>query len=417
MQGRDLDLVVWGATGFTGGLIAERIAAHAAGSPTFRWAIGGRDEAKLAAVARSLESRAPGGAPHATLLGDATSLEDMRRVAARARVVVSTVGPFARWGLPLVKACAELGTSYCDTTGEVPFIRASIDACEKIAKASGARIVHAAGFDSLPSDLGVLILAERALSVGRTLGATELVVTAARGGASGGTIGTMLGTLDQAREDRALRRLLGDPYALSPDRASDLDVDGRDALGVGWDARLGRFTVPFFMGPINTRVVRRSNALFGFRYGRRFAYSERMVVGRAGRGLPGALVATLGMGAFIAAASFGPTRGLLDARLPKPGQGPSEEERTRGFFKMSIFGTLDGDAQPSLVAEVEGINDPGYGETAKMTSETALALLDPSAVRPGFEAGVLTPATALGLPLVERLRAKGMTFRVEPFVR
>ncbi len=403
---RDFDIVVWGATGFTGRLIAEYLARNA--SPDVRWALGGRSREKLEGIARDLPS---GRALRPELVvADAANAEQMNALAARSRVVCSAVGPFARYGMPLVLACAENGTDYCDTTGEVHFMRRSIDAADARAKATGARIVHAVGFDSIPSDLGVLLLAEHARKQGATLGETELVLLASKGGASGGTVATMLAMVDEAKKDRALRKLMADPYALSPDRKNDLTNDGYDALGIELNRSLGLFTAPFFMGPTNTRVVRRSNALTGFRYGRSFRYRERMVASKAAKGLPGALLASVGIGALLGLASIPVTRKLLEARVPKPGEGPSRQERETGFFKIAIFAALEGQKRPSLRAEVIGTNDPGYGETAKMVGESTLALLDDGARQPGFEAGVLTSATALGMPLIERLRGAGMTF-------
>jgi len=405
---RELDFVVWGATGFTGRLIAEYLARKAPAAT--RWAIGGRSREKLDGIARDLPTAA---APRPEIVvADAANELEMGELARRARVVCSAVGPFARYGMPLVLACAENGTDYCDTTGEVHFMRRSIDAADARAKATGARIVHAVGFDSIPSDLGVLMLAERAREQGATLGKTELVLTSSKGGASGGTIATMLAMLDEARSDRDLRRLMADPYALSPDRKNDIANDGRDQMSIEWSRDLGFFTAPFFMGPTNTRVVRRSNALSGFRYGRGFQYRERMLAGKGGKGLPGAIIATLGLGGLVGLASIPATRKLLDARLPKPGEGPSRKQRETGFFNISILAALEGDERPSLRATVAGTNDPGYGETAKMVGESTLALLDDGARQPGFEAGVLTSATALGLPLIERLRGAGMTFEV-----
>ncbi len=405
MHGREFDVVVWGATGFTGGLVAEYLVQH--GGEQLVWAIGGRDRHKLERVRREIGA----SAELPLIVGDASHESDMLSLAQRARVIISTVGPFSRHGLPLIHACAESGTDYCDSTGEVPFMRRAIDECHARAQKSGARLVPGCGFDSIPSDLGVLLLALEAERRGTTLTATDLVLTKARGGTSGGTVATMLEMVDQAKRDKAIRKLLLDPYALSPDRAHDLDVDGRDGLDIELDPHLGVYTAPFFMGSVNTRVVRRSNALLGFRYGREFRYRERMVGGKLARGLPGAVAIVGSLTGAALAASTSLTRSVLERLVPKPGEGPREEVRRSGFFKMSLFSTLADGSE--LRGQVAGIRDPGYGETAKMVAESALALLDPEAKQPGFEAGVLTPATALGMPLIERLRQAGMTFRIE----
>lgn len=401
MDAREFDIVVWGATGYTGRLVAAHLALRAPSG--LRVGLAGRSEAKLAAVRAALPERA-----HAwpLLLADATDEPSLRALAARTRVVCTTVGPYARHGLPLVAACAAQPTHLVDLTGEVPFVRDSIDRFDGEARDAGARIVHCCGFDSIPSDLGVWLLHRELGPMARA----TLVVESAKGGFSGGTIASLLNVLDEASGDPTRRRLLADPYALSPDRAREPDLGPQPDVGrVTFDAFVDRWTAPFLMAPINTRVVRRSNALLGHAYGARLRYREVMGFARGGRGVLGATAVTGVLGAFGALLLFGPTRRALTKRLPQPGEGPSEATRRGGHVRLTVFG--ESEAGRRAAVRVEGAGDPGYQLTAVMLGEAALSLAVDEARLPA-RVGVLTPATALGLPLIERLREAGLSFEV-----
>ncbi len=255
---RDFDLVVYGATGYVGALTAAHLAAHA--PPGTRIALAGRSREKLAAVRAGL----PGRPEWPLLAADATDPASLAALATATRSVVTTVGPYARYGLPLVEACARAGTHYADLTGEVLFVREAIDRADAVARETGARIVHACGYDSIPSDLAVLLLHERAAADGAGgLGDVRLIATA-RGGLSGGTVDSMRVQVDAMRRDPAARRLAADPFALSPDRAAE--PDGPQPPDAGRPTRTpdGRWTAPFVMAAFNTRIVRRSNALQDF---------------------------------------------------------------------------------------------------------------------------------------------------------
>ncbi len=407
---RPFDVLIWGATGFTGRLLAAYLARTA---PGLRWALGGRSASKLEAVRAELSRAHPAAAALPLIVADAADPGSLARLVAQSRVVCSTVGPFAKHGHPLVAACVEQGTDYCDSTGEPHFVRATIDAHHEVAREKGVRVVSCCGFDSLPSDLGVLMLAEHARREGRSLAEVRFLLGPWRGGASGGTVASMIGIIEEARGDRALRRMLADPYGLSPDRANDLDTDGRDSMAVHHDRALGVWTAPFVMAAINTRIVRRSNALTGHAYGKQLRYSEALSFKGNTRGMIQASLTALGTMAGGAAAAMPGARSLVERLLPAPGEGPSTEEMARGFFKARLYARLDGDDRPRLLGRVEGKQDPGYLETAKMLGESALCLAqDPR--RAGFEGGVLTPATAMGTALIERLRRAGMTFATEP---
>jgi short subunit dehydrogenase-like uncharacterized protein len=403
---RKLDVVLFGATGFTGRLVADYLAQR---MPTLRWAIAGRSRDKLAQVKAGLAGRSPA---LEILIADAADPAALAAVAKDARVVCTTVGPYAVHGRELAAACAEQGTDYCDLAGEVNFIRESIDRNHARAEQTGARIVHCCGFDSIPSDLGVHLLGEHFNQQGQKLKKASLFVGPMKGGVSGGTIASMLAMLERAGRDRQQRRLMGDPYALIPDRDKDRGPDHGDQMTPKFEPLIGAWTGPFVMAAINTRVVRRTNAITGYPYGKDFRYREAMVFGKGARGAASAAAFTAGLAAFVTLGSTGPGRSLLKPLLPAPGQGPSKAQRDAGFFRIRIVGESDGNRPLKAVARVEGKSDPGYGETAKMLGESALCLaLDRDQLEPRY--GVLTPASAMGNRLTERLRAAGMTFAIE----
>lgn len=398
---REFDVVLYGATGFVGKLTAQHLAANAPDGA--RIALAGRSAAKLEALRSTLSNDWP------VVVADASDAAALASLARRAVVVATTVGPYLSYGMPLVEACAEAGTHYADLTGEVLFMRRTADKLHDVAAASGARIVHACGFDSIPSDLGVLLLRE--LAGDDPLTDTTLAVTELRGGLSGGTFASMKHTLAEVANDPEAARILADPYALSPARELEPDrakagwAPERDLRGVVHDGELGAWLAPFVMAPSNTRVVRRSNALLDWSYGRDFRYREVM----AFRGPAAPLAAaglTAGLAGFVGLMSMAPTRSLLDRFLPEPGEGPSEKTRQNGRFRVEVTArTASGRALRSTVAAK---GDPGYAATAVMLGESALALaLDGD--RLPRRAGVLTPATAIGLPLADLLRTHGFT--------
>jgi short subunit dehydrogenase-like uncharacterized protein len=342
--------------------------------------------------------------------GDGASL---RRLAESTRVLATTVGPYRRYGLPVVEACAAAGTHYADLTGEAVFMRESIDRFDETAQASGARIVHSCGFDSIPSDIGVLLLHERAAADGAgELEQTELVVRSFRGGVSGGTFASMRGMIEDRRRDPALGHLLDDPYGLSPDRAAEPDLGAEKELaGIERDELAGSWVGPFVMAELNTRVVRRSNALLDWAYGRRMRYRE--VQGFGNSLLSPALAAgtAAGMGALLAGMQWQPTESLLSRVMPSPGEGPSERARNNGHFRIETVTQTSGGRR--YVCKIAAQGDPGYKATSVMFGESALALALEGERLPQ-RAGVLTPATAIGAVLAERIRAAGHTYDVQP---
>jgi short subunit dehydrogenase-like uncharacterized protein len=396
---RDLDVVLFGATGFVGKLTAEYLTRAAPDGA--RIGLAGRSPGKLERVREELGARA---ADMPLIVADCDDGESLAELAARTRAVATTVGPYRRYGMGLVEACAAAGTHYADLTGETLFMRETIERFDAPARASGARIVHNCGFDSIPSDIGVLVLHEAA----GELADTTLVVRRLKGGVSGGTLASLKGTVDDVRKDRSLMKVLGDPYALTPDRAAEPELgDEADLRGAEYSDELGTWFGPFVMAPVNTRVVRRSNALQDWVYGRRFRYREVMDFGSGAAGR----VKALGMGGGMVALTVGlalpPSRFLLDRVLPDPGEGPKEDLVRHGFFVIEIHARTP--AGERWVSRVTARGDPGYGATSVMLGESALALgLDADQLPE--RAGVLTPATGIGPPLADRLRAAGQTF-------
>ncbi|MBS2014626.1 MAG: saccharopine dehydrogenase NADP-binding domain-containing protein [Deltaproteobacteria bacterium] len=413
MTTRTYDVVLFGATGFTGKLVAEYIATRdreKEAAKKLRWAIAGRNKEKLEAVKRDLVAIDPDLAGLPVVVADGLDEASLDALVPQTSVVCTTVGPFAQYGKKLVASCAKFGTHYCDITGETPFIREMIDQHHERAKEMRARIVHCCGFDSIPFDLGVHMLWHRASEKGTKLSWVKGFAGEMKGTFSGGTVASMIGILDAMKKDPSIRKVLGNPYALDPDPKRG-GPDGPDQRSVKFDEDIGRWTGPFVMAAVNTRIVRRSNALLDRAYGPSFRYAESQT-------FPNMLTATMmtaGLGAFAAGMMVDPVKKLLQKKLPKPGEGPTKEQRDSGFFKVRLVGETEPDASAKryrLKGLVEGTSDPGYGETAKMLAESAMCLaLDQASLDARF--GILTPATAMGMVLVERLRRAGMTFRVE----
>ena len=406
---REFDIVLYGATGFVGKLTAQYLA-RAGGSA--RIALAGRSTDRLVAVRDTLGEAAQAWP---LIAADAAQPSTLNAMAAQAQVVVTTVGPYARYGMPLVAACAAAGTDYADLTGETIFVRESIDLHHKQAADTGARIVHSCGFDSIPSDLSVYALYRRAVDDGTgALGETNLVVRSLVGGFSGGTIATGIETMRTASSDPEARRTLEDPYALTTDRAAEPELGpqpdypwrrGRDIA----PELAGIWTGAFVMGPYNTRIVRRSNALQDWAYGRRFRYAENMSLGSS---IAAPVASAMATGAN--AALFGlanryfrllPQK-LVERIAPKPGTGPSEKAREQGRYKTETYTTTTTGAR--YMATMAQRGDPGYKATSVLLGESGLALaLDRD--RLSDLRGVLSPAAAMGDALLARLPAAGVS--------
>ncbi len=398
-------LTIFGATSFVGQILTRYLYERFGTDGDLRWAIAGRSETKLRELHGSLY-------PKATRLpivvADAADEEAIRKMCADTRVVVSTVGPYALHGEPLIKICAATGTDYCDLAGEVQWIRRMIRKYEGAARASGARIVHCCGFDSIPSDLGVHFLQQRAMQkYGKTCPRVKLRVKALRGGASGGTVASILNVVKEAAGDPELRRELANPYSLCPDGYSP-QLRQPSVSVAEYDADFKSWVAPFVMSAINTRIVQRTNALAKQAYGADFRYDEAVLRGDGFAGRAAATSMGVALNGFMAAAAVPPTRWVLERFLPAPGEGPSPEEQRNGFFDIRILGrTADGH---TLQVKVTGDRDPGYGSTGKMLGQAGacLALDIPRSARGG---GFWTPATMFGDRLIERLtRYSGLRF-------
>jgi short subunit dehydrogenase-like uncharacterized protein len=400
---REHELVLFGATSFVGELTAGHLARHAPAGT--RIALAGRSRERLEKVRDRLPS--PGG-DWPLIVADTTDPDALARMAASTTALLTTVGPYAKYGLPVVEACATAGTHYADLTGEVQFAREAIDRFDEPARATGARIVHSCGYDSIPSDLSVLLLHSRVQADGEGELTDVTTVARIRGGVSGGTVDSMRGLADGARADRSLAKLMRDPYGLSPER--DAEPDTRQPSDNPAPHRVeGRWVAPFVMASYNTRIVRRSNAIAGYAYGKGLRYGEVMGTGKGPIGAITAGVVTGGLGALLAGFVTPGVRQVLDRVLPKPGEGPSEKTRNAGWFRHDIDATTTTGAR--YTGRVSGSGDPGYAATAVMFGETGLCLaLDGD--RLPDRAGSLTPATAMGPALVERLRTAGHVYDV-----
>jgi short subunit dehydrogenase-like uncharacterized protein len=406
---REFDIVLYGATGFVGKLTAEYLA-RAGGDA--RIALAGRSEDKLRAVRDTLGDNAQSWP---LIAADASQPSTLNAMAAQTQVVVTTVGPYIKYGLPLVAACAAAGTDYADLTGEPIFVRESIDLHHKEAIDTGARIVHSCGFDSIPSDLTVYALYQRAQKDQEgELTDTNMVVRAFAGGFSGGTVASMLEVLRTASADPEARRLMNDPYTLSPDRGAEPELGAQP--DTRW--RRGREIAPeldgywvgaFVMAPTNTRIVRRSNALLDYAYGRRFEYAEQMSLGKSIVAPVAAAMATGGNAATVALGTryFDRLpRNLVERIAPKPGTGPSERAREQGHYTIETYATTTTGARYRATMSQKG--DPGYKATSVLLGESGLTLaLDRG--RLSDLRGVLTPAAAMGDALMARFPAAGVS--------
>lgn len=412
MTAREFDIVIYGATGFVGKLTAEYLA-KAGGSA--RIALAGRSPDKLAAVRATLGE---GARDWPILTVDASKQSTLDDMAARTRVVCTTVGPYSKYGLPLVQACAAAGTDYTDLTGEAMFVRESIDDFHKQAVDTKARIVHACGFDSVPSDLTVYALFRRAKQdAAGDLGDTSFVLRGFSGGVSGGTVASMMEVFRAASGDSDTRKLLEDPYTLSQDRPAEPELGAQPDLGRRRGSDIapelaGVWAAGFVMAMYNTRIVRRSNALLDYAYGRGFRYAEYMSVGPS---IAAPVTSAVATAATAGVAALGSRffrllpRRLVERLAPKPGTGPSEQVRENGWYRVETYTTTSSGAR--YVATMTQSGDPGYKATSVMLGECALALaLDRDKLPELY--GVLTPAAAMGDALLERFPEAGISLDV-----
>ena len=402
-EAREFDVIVYGASGFTGRLVAAYLQRAYPPGSNVAWAMAGRDIAKLEGVKAEIGAGVPVIAANAR---DSVSLEAMAR---RAKVVLTTVGPYQLYGEPLVAACTATGTDYVDLCGEPNWMAEMIAKYSDAAKASGARITFSCGFDSIPFDGGVFFLEQETQ---KRFGAPAVRVRGRvrkmKGGFSGGTMASMLETMKAVKANPRIGAVLIDPFALSPEKLT-AQPNGDVAV---YDETIPSWSTPFVMAAINTKNVHRTNALLGYAYGRAFQYDEMMLTGDGVAGEKRAKAAVSAARMQRNLLGFGPTRAFLTTFvLPKPGQGPSKQERETGMYDVLYVGeTAKGE---TLRASVHGDKDPGYASTSKMIAEAALCLAQ-DVDRGATPGGLWTPMSAMGLKLIDRLQAKaGLTFKVE----
>lgn len=398
---KEFDLVVWGATGFTGRLVAEYLYKKYGVNKSVRWAMAGRNEEKLNKIKNQVaDSSVP------IIVADSHDVDSLNAMVQRTKVICTTVGPYAKYGSELVASCVEHQTDYCDLTGEVQWIRKMIDLHHDNAKSNGTKIVHTCGFDSIPFDMGVYYMQKQAKeTTGQSALQINMRVRAFKGGISGGTYASLSNVLEEAREDKSVFETLSNPYGLNP-KGEDQGPDGADLRSVVYDEKAKSWIYPFIMAGINTKVVRRSNALLDFAYGKDFRYDEAVMSGDGFKGRLKGISAAIPLGLLASAKPGSFLKKRIDKRLPKPGEGPTLQQRESGFYNLKFFTTLADNT--TIVGSVKGDKDPGYGSTSKMLAESAVCLATDNLSE---VSGVLTPSIAMGDSLLKRLQENaGLTF-------
>lgn len=407
---RPYAVILYGATSFVGQITAHYLinflsnAKNKDGS-NVTWAIAGRDEEKLNELQSKLESKVDIIIANSK---DSASLDEMTK---QTQVIISTVGPYLKYGEPLIKSCAENGTDYVDLTGEAIFIKDMMDKYQDTAKQSGARIVNSCGFDSIPSDLGVYFTQTKAEEkFGEACNVIHMRVKAAKGGISGGTIASMATIFEEVGEDKSRRKQVANPYLLNDD--TDVPNVRQDNVSKPeYDSTHKRWLAPFVMASINTRIVHRSNQLLGYEYGRDFKYDEAIWMKDGVKGKLSSYAMSAGLLGFATAMMIKPSRELLSKHvLPKAGTGPSKDEQENGYFDIRHFGqTAKND---TITVKVTGDKDPGYGSTSRMLAQAALCLAQDIS-KEDVGGGFWTPASAMGDKLIARLEEhSGLSFEV-----
>ena len=399
------DLVVWGATGFTGKLVVEYLKDSYGIGKGLRWAIAGRNMTKLKSIHDSLNLEGVD-----IIVADSSQKGSLDAMTSIAKVVCTTVGPYALYGSELVASCVANQCHYCDLAGEVQWIRKMIDAHHEEAAAKGVKIVNCCGFDSIPSDMGVHYLQKMAKAkTGKYCDEIRFRLKAAKGGLSGGTYASLGNVMKEAKKDKNVWKVLTNPYGLNPDYDYS-GPDGQDLRTVLFEKETNSWISPFVMAAINTKIVRRSHALANFPYGEAFQYNEAIMTGSDFKGRMKATGNALGLGVMMVAKPGSLLKGVMDRFLPKPGEGPDKDAREAGFFSARLYGFING--KQIIIGSVKGDMDPGYGSTSKMIGECAVCLSqdDNQGVAEG---GVLTPSTAMGDALLDRLQERaGLTFTI-----
>ena len=398
---RKYDLIIWGATSFTGKLVTEYLF-NKYGSSKIKWAIAGRNLDKLKKIRSEVaDEKIP------MFIADSFDEESLLKFIKKTKVVCSTVGPYSLYGTKLVKLCVENNTNYCDITGEAHWIRNLIDQFHEEAKSKKIKIVNSCGFDSIPSDMGVYFIQNEIKKTYKNYANfIKMRVAGVRGGISGGTYGSINNLLKEAYSNKKIFRVLNNPYGLNPKNKME-GMDKKDLRKIIFDKESNSWIYPFIMAGINTKIVRRSHALTNFQYGKDFRYEEAMMSGKGISGLLKAILAVFPL-AMIGLNPNSFLKKIVNSYMPKPGEGPGLEKRKNGFYNLRFYVTID--ERRKAFAKVVGDNDPGYGSTSKMLAESALCLAFDKLPE---NYGVVTPSIAMGNQLLERLRNNaGLNFQI-----
>ncbi|PTL98766.1 MAG: saccharopine dehydrogenase [Candidatus Arcticimaribacter sp.] len=397
---KEFDIIVWGASGFTGRLVAAYLFKQYGTQGDLKWAMAGRNQEKLTAVrAEVADSSVP------IVVADSNDEASLKAMILRTKVVCTTVGPYVIYGSKLVAACITYGAHYCDLAGEVQWMRQMIDKHHEEAQANGVKIVHTCGFDSIPSDMGVYFTQKEALAQkGQRAKRIRMRVAGMRGGLSGGTYASLSKVLEEAMQDKEIYKVLVNPYGLNPTDKQE-GGDHPDLQKVIFDPTSKSWIGPFIMAGINTKVVRRSNALSGYAYGNDFRYDEATMSGKGFKGRMKGIMSALPL-ILMTAKQGSILKRVANRMFPKPGEGPTKDQRENGFYSLRFYATLE-DGSTAL-GKVTGDKDPGYGSTSKMLGEAAVCLAKDSLPE---ISGILTPSTAMGDALLDRLeKHAGLTF-------
>ncbi|ABE73922.1 saccharopine dehydrogenase family protein [Psychrobacter cryohalolentis] len=403
-------VVLYGATSFVGQITAHYLAEFLSANKDksgseINWAIAGRDQEKLNELQSNLTSKVD------IIIANSDDPASLDAMTEQTQVIISTVGPYLKYGEPLIKSCVDNGTDYVDLTGEAIFIKDMMDKYQEAAKQSGARIVNSCGFDSIPSDLGVYFTQKQAeAKFDSACDVIHMRVKAAKGGLSGGTIASMATIFEEVGQDKSRRKQVANPYLLNDDKNAP-NVRQSNVSKPEYDSEHKRWLAPFVMASINTRIVHRSNQLLGYEYGREFKYDEAMWMKDGLKGKLTSYALSAGLLGFATAMMITPSRELLSKHvLPKSGSGPSKEEQENGYFDIRLFGQTAN--KDSITTKVTGDKDPGYGSTSRMLSQAALCLAQDIS-KEEVKGGFWTPASAMGDKLLARLeKHAGLSFDV-----
>ena len=399
---KQFDIIIWGASSFTGKLVTEYLF-NKFGSSKIKWAIAGRDLGKLKKVRSQVADK---NIP--IFIADSFDKESLLKIVKKTKVICSTVGHYSLYGTKLVKLCIENYTNYCDITGEAHWIRTLIDNFHEEAKSKKIKIVNSCGFDSIPSDMGVYFIQNEMKKVYKTYAKSiKMRVAGIRGGISGGTYSSLNNLLKEAYADKSIFKVLNNPYGLNPKDKMD-GLDKKDLRKIIFDKESNSWIYPFIMAGINTKIVRRSNALLNFQYGKGFRYNEAMMAGKGISGFWKAILAVFPL-ALIGLNPNSFLKKIINSFMPKPGEGPGLEKRKNGFYNLRFYITID--EKRKAFAKVIGDSDPGYGSTSKMLAESALCLAFDNLPK---NYGILTPSSAMGEKLLDRLiKNAGLSFEIK----